>query len=154
MKTTHQIKKKHGNVFPFQKGEAPIHWPKERRRKLTAFENCDKDRDKKRKEKHPRSSPFSKRAPSPFRRGQHRSTPHALFHCQKLFPLEIYRPAENRSVISGQAKQRKAATLFSRAKDNWRPFFPLALLPPRFLSPEKGARLRELTIVKCTYGFR
>lgn len=34
------------------------------------------------------------------------------FHCQKLFPLEIYRPAENRSVISGRARQRKAGDPF------------------------------------------
>lgn len=41
---------------------------------------------------------------------------HALFHCQKLFPLEIYRSGENRGVISGRTKQRKRLDCDSRER--------------------------------------
>lgn len=41
---------------------------------------------------------------------------HTLFHCQKLFPLEIYRSAENRGVISGRTKQRKRLDCDSRER--------------------------------------
>ena len=44
---------------------------------------------------------------------------HALFYCQKLFPLEIYRSGENRGVISGPNETKKASDP-TRAKDNWR----------------------------------
>lgn len=36
-----------------------------------------------------------------------RVLPRPRLSCQKLFPLEIYRPGENRGVISGRAKQRE-----------------------------------------------
>lgn len=88
---------------------------------------------------------------------------HALFHCQKLFPLEIYRSGENRGVISGPNETKKASDP-TRAKDNWRAIlscpFSLSLAdlsrhpthhPCRFLSGT-AIRLRKLTIVKCTYG--
>lgn len=78
--------------FPFRRKEAP----KERRRETSSFLSFLQE-----------GALFevSKRA-APVH------APPIPFHCQKLFPLEIYRPAENRSVISGRARQRKAGDPF------------------------------------------
>lgn len=135
-KSTHQIKKKTWKCFSLLEG-------------------------RREGEKHPRSSSSCKRAPSSkFRRGQHRSTPHRFPSTAKSYFRWkfIALPRIEASFPAGRDKEKRA-TLFSRAKDNWR---PVSIVPFFFsranfslsLCPEKGARLRELTIVKCTYGFR
>lgn len=140
-KTTHQIKKKTWKCFSLLEERNP----------------------RREEEKHARSSPSCKRAPSSkFRRGQHRSTPHRFPSTAKSYFRWkfIALPRIEASFPAGRDKEKRA-TLFSRAKDNWR---PVSIVPFFFsranfalslsVCPKKGARLRELTIVKCTYGFR
>lgn len=97
-KSTHQIKKKTWKCFSLLEG-------------------------RREGEKHPRSSSSCKRAPSSkFRRGQHRSTPHRFPSTAKSYFRWkfIALPRIEASFPAGRDKEKRA-TLFSRAKDNWRP---------------------------------